>query len=433
MTRNSSKGRRPGLALLGAVGLAAGLSFAAQAETELKIGYMKHPIHEASAAIMEKWAADHGVKLTKIPMAYSVFQEKVTATLTSGGDQFDIIWHNDDWGQLWKKWVEPTDDVPGMDDVDPHPLSAFYNDDGKVTVVPMAHTVGTFFYRTDLISADQVPASWDELIAVSKQLQAEDKVKWGYVGGMKMNHTWFSFWWTMWSNQCDIFYPIYERRNAVLEENGWKSAIADPCQQEVVEFWWDAMNKHEISPKAMPSYGRDEANAIFMAGDAAFTLVDSTHWGDFNDPGKSKIAGKVGMARFPIGPRRSEPVSWNEIWGWAIPKGVPEERRKLAKEMLGALLTDIEGQKQQWNDTGGPPPGKTAWTAIAAEDPVFGQLLHAVFEVKPPMHAAYYFPNWPAVHKAYSDTVIKAVSGAREDIPAVLKEGERTIHDAAVN
>ena len=119
---------------------------------------------------------------------------------------------------------------------------------------------------------------------------------------MKMNHTWFSFWWTMWANGCDIFLPIHERDNAVLEENGWQPAIAEPCQQEIVEFWWDALHEHNISPPGMTAYGRDEANAIFMAGDAAFTLVDSTHYGDFNDPNKSRVAGKVGMAKFPVGP-----------------------------------------------------------------------------------------------------------------------------------
>ena len=67
---------------------------------------MKNPIQDASLDIMDKWAKANNVKLTRIPMAYSVFMEKVTATLTSGADQFDMIWHNDDWGQLWKKWLE---------------------------------------------------------------------------------------------------------------------------------------------------------------------------------------------------------------------------------------------------------------------------------------------------------------------------------------
>ena len=93
----------------------AGISTNAAAEQiELRIGYINNPIQEASVAMLEKWANAHGIKLVKVQMSYAVFQQKVTASLTSGGDQFDIIWHNDDWGQLWKKWLEPMDDVPDM-------------------------------------------------------------------------------------------------------------------------------------------------------------------------------------------------------------------------------------------------------------------------------------------------------------------------------
>jgi ABC-type glycerol-3-phosphate transport system substrate-binding protein len=106
----------------------------------------------------------------------------------------------------------------------------------------------------------------------------------------------------------------------------------------------------------MTAYGRNEANAIFMAGEAAFTLVDSTHFGEFNDPKRSKIVGKIGMAPFPVGPRAQKPTSWNEIWGWAIPKGVPAERKQLAKQMLSAMMSDEAGQIEMWKKTGGPPP-----------------------------------------------------------------------------
>src|SRR5262249_59788063 len=126
------------------------------------------------------------VKVGGIARAYSVFMEKVTATLTSGADQFDMIWHNDDWGQLWKKWLETTDDVKGIENADSWPLLAFWNDDKKLTTVPMAHTVGTFFYRTDLVQPDEVPKTFDELVKVSQRLQKDGKVKWGYVGGMTM-------------------------------------------------------------------------------------------------------------------------------------------------------------------------------------------------------------------------------------------------------
>src|SRR5215467_11757108 len=147
-----------------------GLAPASAQERELKIGYMKNPIQDASLDMMQKWAKANNVKLTPVPMAYSVFMEKVTATLTSGNDQFDVIWHNDDWGQLWKKWLETTDDVKGIDTADRWPLLAFWNDEKKLTVVPMAHTVGTFFYRSDLVKPEEVPTTFAQLVTVSQRL-----------------------------------------------------------------------------------------------------------------------------------------------------------------------------------------------------------------------------------------------------------------------
>jgi ABC-type glycerol-3-phosphate transport system substrate-binding protein len=310
-------------------------------------------------------------------------------------------------------------------------LLAFWNDDKKLTVVPMAHTVGTFFYRSDLIKPEEVPKSFAELVSVSQRLQKEGKVKWGYVGGMTMNNTWFSFWWTMWANNCDILKPLFERDNDKLAAAKFEPAVTEPCHREIVEFWWDAINTHKISPPGMTAYGRNEANAIFMAGDAAFTLVDSTHFGEFNDPKRSKIVGKVGMAPFPVGPRAQKPTSWNEIWGWAIPKGVPAERKKLAKEMLAAMMSDEAGQIEMWKKTGGPPPNIKLWPKLAAEDKDFAALKHAVFDQTPITHSAYYFAEWPAVHKAYSDMAIAALSGKREDIPKVLADHVDKIHRAA--
>lgn len=411
---------------------AAGWTTPAAAEGTLKICYMSHPIQNANVALFEKWAEANDVKLEKSPMSYTVYLPKMSQMLSTGSNECDIIWHNDDWGQLWKQWMEPTGDVKGMDTVIKRTLDAFYNDDGKVTVVPMVYTVGTFFYRTDLVPAAEVPRSWDELVKVSQELQKAGKVKWGYVGGMSYQNSWFSFWWTMWSNHCDIFLPIYERDNKVLAEHGWKPAIAEPCSQEVMDFWWDALHKYKISPEAMVTYGRNEANAIFMAGDAAFTMADSTFWGDFNDPNKSRVAGKVGMAKWPIGPRMDHSIAWNEIWGWGIPKSLPADRKQLAKQALGAVLTDIDGQIEVWKKTGGPPPNTKAWSILAKQDPVFRKLEEVVLDVPQPMHSAYYFPNWPAVQKAYADISTRALSGSREDIPRVLKDGVATIHDAAV-
>jgi multiple sugar transport system substrate-binding protein len=398
---------------------------------ELKIGYMRHPVQESSAKMFDDFGMKNNIKITKIPMAYEVFMEKVTTNLVNGGDQFDIIWHNDDWGQLWKKWLEPTDDLSGMANVyKPTVDIAFLNDDKKPTVVPMVHTFGVFMYRTDLISPDQLPKTWDDMVAIGKRLQAEGKVKWGYVGSMAMNHSWFTWFWSCWANNCDILAPAYERDSAKLAAGGWTPMLADPKHRQVVEFWWDTMNTHKISPPGMLAYTRNDANAIFQAGDAAFCVADLTLFGLFNDPAKSRAAGKIGIAPLPLGPSRSEPVAWNDIWGWAIPKGVPADRKNAAKRLLNGMLNDDAGQTRLWKETGGPPPNVKLWEEIAKADPLFKRCKEVVFDVKQVIAGGYYTPQWPAAHKAYSDAVVEAVKGPRNAIPDVLGANVSKVREA---
>ena len=217
----------------------------------------------------------------------------------------------------------------------------------------------------------------------------------------------------------------------VVPKNGWKSGMTEPCMKEIAEYWWDAINTHKISPKGMPAYDRNEANAVFMAGDAAFIVADSVYWATFNDPAKSKIAGKVGITYFPLGPRRKDHFAWNDIWGWAVPKSISAERKKLAKQMLSDMMTDEAGQMELWKRTGAPPPNVQFWDKIAKDDPFMNQLKKYALDVKRKAHSAYYFEKWPAVHKAFNDAATKALTGDRKDIPKALEEGAVAVHNAA--
>ena len=82
---------------------------------------------------------------------------------------------------------------------------------------------------------NEVPKTLADVVAMSKKLQAANKVKWGYVGAMSMNNSWFSWFWSMWGNNCDVLMPFYERDNKVLAQNGWKSSMNEPCMKETVE------------------------------------------------------------------------------------------------------------------------------------------------------------------------------------------------------
>src|SRR5206468_8567825 len=149
--------------------LVAATSSAAAQVKELRIGYQPSPIQDASIAMFEAWGAKNGVKIVKVPNSYGVYVEKMTASLTSNSDQYDIIWHNDDWGQLWAHLLEPTDDVEGLKYADKWGMAGiiFNNAQGQNTVVPMGQTFGVFYYRTDLVSENELPKTLDDLVKVS--------------------------------------------------------------------------------------------------------------------------------------------------------------------------------------------------------------------------------------------------------------------------
>jgi len=167
------------LAAAAALGLAT--SAATAQVKELRIGYQPSPIQDASIAMFETWGAKNGVKIVKVPNSYGVYVEKMTASLTSNSDQYDIIWHNDDWGQTWAHLLEPMDDVEANKFASKWSMApvVFANAQGQNTVVPMGQTFSVFFYRSDLVKPEEVPKTLDELVAMSKKLQAEGKVKFG--------------------------------------------------------------------------------------------------------------------------------------------------------------------------------------------------------------------------------------------------------------
>jgi len=99
--------------------------------------------------------------------------------------------------------------------------------------------------------------------------------------------------------------------------------------------------------------------------------------------------------------------------------------------MLSDMMLDEPGQFNLWKATGAPPPNKELWDKIAQNDPFMRQLKKVSLDVPGKVRGAYYFAKWPAVHKAFSDAVTKAVTGRREDIPAALAEGAPLVSNAA--
>jgi ABC-type glycerol-3-phosphate transport system substrate-binding protein len=264
--------------------------------------------------------------------------------------------------------------------------------------------------------------TWAQFIERVMKLQRDGKVKWGFVGGMKYPHTWFTWLWSAWSNNADIYLPKWERDNKVLADNGWKSGLRDREWRETAEFWWDNIYTRKICPPGLPGYTRTDADAIFMAGEAAAVAQDTTLFGDYTDRSKSKIFDRVGFAGFPIGPSADKRFAWQAPWGFAIPKNADPRKKEVAKEALLWLLTDEESQARIWSETGGLPANTDVVRALEQSDPIFRRVKAATIGAPRRVLPAYYFPQWPEAHSVLSDGLGRLITSRREDIPRILAE-----------
>ena len=398
---------------------------------ELRWISQRHPALDLAFERLQVWAQQKGnVRVVPAPITYEVYLDKLSAELLLSRPNAEIIWHNDDWGQLWGPYLEPLDDLKVIrDKTDSRMYDPFWIWEGNVTGLPWVETIQTFFIRKDLIPESEV-LDWTfrDMVQRLTRLQADGKVKWGYVGGMKYPHTWFSWLWSIWANGSDLYLPRYERDNRLLQQSGWRPGCTEQGWTEVLEFWWNALFTTKICPPGMVGYTRTDADAVFMGGEAAMTSNDSPLLADYTNPQKSKIADRVGLAGFPVGPSGDRRTGHRAPWGFAVPRATAPDKKAIAKEALGFLLADEESQTQLWDKTGSVPPNLDVQKKLRKTDDLFDRLMTVTNDAPKPVLPAYYFAQWPQANATLSELLGKYMAGERSAALTVLDELSRALH-----
>jgi ABC-type glycerol-3-phosphate transport system substrate-binding protein len=409
-------------AVTAGVGAAAALPFPAvlraQKSTKLRVAYMPFPIQQLWVDAMTEWGKQRGIQIERAPISYENYVKSISAQLLLPQPDVDVLWHNDDWGQLIGPYLESLDDIPGINErvAWKYAPAVAFDIDGHRKTLPFMISSDKFFYRTDLV--DKPPASWAEMIDVSKRLMADKKVKWGYVGGWRYLHSWYTLFWALWANL-----PVGERDNKKLAANGWKAGVEAREHQEMMDLWWDCLHTHKICPPAMINYTRTDAQPVFTSGEAAFYADSNLPWADIKNPAKSKVAGRATFTMHPVGP--SAPFkrwTYGAAWGWAIPAKAPKSDREAAKELFTWLLANRTLMRDTWFKGASLPPAQDIWPELVKEDKEFAEMFRGISEGWHYVVPSYYFKTWLEAFSTYADFCTRAVQGSKPDIPKVMKE-----------
>ena len=112
------------------------------------------------------------------------YVQAMTAQFLGPRNRCHVIWNNDDWGQLFGRFLEPIDDVKRTWAED---RTWMMHHAGKQTAAPFVLTAGVMFYRNDLVAENELPKTFDQLVVASKKAQSKG-AKWGIMGGSGFPH-----------------------------------------------------------------------------------------------------------------------------------------------------------------------------------------------------------------------------------------------------
>lgn len=202
------------------------------------------------------------------------------------------------------------------------------NFNGKQWAMPKFIDAGMLFYRTDLVSKDQVPKTWDELLKEAKELKGQGGTKFGYLMQAKQYE----------GLVCNAVEFIASYGGQIVDKNGnvvINSPEAIKGLKKMVEIV-----KSDIVPSNITTFMEPESHTAFIEGQAPFIRNWPYQYALANDPEQSKIVGKVGVAPLPAGDKGSAAA----LGGWMTAINKYSKHPKEAWEFV-KFMTGPEGQK----------------------------------------------------------------------------------------
>ncbi len=278
---------------------------------------------------------------------------------------------------------------------------------GKLYGVPLFVDSGVLYYRKDLLQKYQLspPDTWEEMVRQGQRIVAEERragrEMHGFSGQFKQYE----------GLVCDMMEYIISNRGWIVEPDTGRVALADAPAVEAVRFVRDEI-VGKAAPRGVLTYQEPESLDLFVQGRAVFHRNWPYAWRVANDPARSAVAGKVGIA---VLPRFAGGRSVAALGGWqvgiAAGSAHPAAARTFAEFLTGPRVQKILALK------GGRAPTRTALYSdpeILRENPQFADFL-GVFLTAHPRPSS---PLYPAISNVLQRYFSAAISEPKSDIAA---------------
>jgi len=316
-----------GMAATGAVALTAGITPRAFGQAPAKGGFdwkkfsgakvrFMNNTHDWSTEIVPK-ALPEFEKMTGIKVQWEVlpenqFRQKLTLELSANPESVDGFMSLSSWDGVAfyeSKWYEPVEKYlknpeltsPDFDfnDFFPNCVQIATTKDTLIGV-PLYPEVQMIFYDKEKFAAKKlkVPETIDEFVAAAEKMYDKQTKYAGYVSrgnGIQAVYTLAPF--------------VFGLGGRWLDEKG-RPELTSEAFIKALEIYGGTL--HKYGPPGIAGATWAQNQTTFGMGNAAMNTDSSNFVSTYEDPKKSKLAGKVGYAPVPRGPAgiRSSLIAW---------------------------------------------------------------------------------------------------------------------------
>jgi multiple sugar transport system substrate-binding protein len=283
--------------------------------------------------------------------------------------------------------------------------------------VPLFIDSGILYYRKDLLEkyGFNAPEIWPEMISQAQKIVKEEAEQgneiYGFSGQFKQYE----------GLVCNMMEFIMSNGGAFIDNDTGKSSITGERAIEAVRFVRDSLIG-KTAPRGVLTYQEPESLDLFIQGKAVFHRNWPYAWEISNNPSKSRVVGRVGIARLPY---FEGSQSYAALGGWQLGISTFSEKKELAWKFV-KFLTSERIQKLFAVKAGKAP----TWKALYNDEDVLKANPH--FESMKDVFLTAYprplTPLYPSISNILQRYFSKAISNTDTDIEKGAEDASQEIN-----
>ncbi len=317
------------------------------------------------------------VNITRGPRETEAVSDLAISSLILGKSPYDAILMDVTWLPKYVEagWLTPLDEWFTTNEISKVEEGAQRGNTYKGVLYrwPLVADIGMLYWRTDLMK--KPPDTPYELVEISKELQKEGKVKYGYVWQGRQYE----------GLSCVFLEVITGFGGEWIDENG-KVQLNENSNIRAVT-WMNNLIKEGVTPKSVTNFSEPEALQSFKSGNAAFMRNWPYAWKELQKA-DSKVKGKVGVSTM-VAENKENKTATLGSWGLAITKSSIHQNE--VAEVI-KYLTNEDSQRKLYSEFGYTPTASKVFNdyADSEENGILNNLRISLSASKPrPMVAAY--------------------------------------------